>query len=69
MQGKHGRDITVEYLADMGYADIVIKETMRLAAIVSILPKRALTTFEMGGYTIPKVGHICMHARSETEHV
>ena len=56
--------MTVEYLADMSYAELVIKETLRLAAIISTLPKRALTTFEMGGYTIPKVATY-LHASSE----
>ena len=45
----------------MSYAELVIKETLRLAAIISTLPKRALTTFEMGGYTIPKVS-TCLNA-------
>ena len=55
VEGKHGSSITPQYLADMQYADATIKEVLRLAAIINIVPKRALTTFELCGYTIPKV--------------
>ena len=39
----------------MPYTDAAIKEALRLGAIINIVPKRALKTFEIGGYTIPKV--------------
>jgi hypothetical protein len=39
----------------MPYADATIKEALRLGAVINIVPKRALKTFEIGGYTIPKV--------------
>jgi hypothetical protein len=55
VERKHGRNITPEYLADMQYADATIKEVLRLAVIISTVPKRALTTFELCGYTIPEV--------------
>ena len=56
VQSKHGRNITPEYLADMQVADATIKEVLRLAVIINTVPKRALTTFELCGYTIPEVG-------------
>jgi len=55
VESKHGRSITPEYLADMQYADATIKEVLRLAVIINTVPKRALTTFELCGYTIPEV--------------
>lgn len=55
MEREHGRNITPEYLADMQYADATIKEVLRLAVIINAVPKRALTTFELCGYTIPEV--------------
>lgn len=61
LQEKYGSSMTAEYLADMRYADVTIKECLRLAAIISTVPKRALTTFELGGFTIPKV---CNHLPS-----
>jgi len=39
----------------MQYADATIKEVLRLAVIINTVPKRALTTFELCGYTIPEV--------------
>ena len=39
----------------MPYADAATQEALRLAAVVPISSKVALKTFELGGYTIPKV--------------
>ena len=52
---KHGRTITADYLAEMSYADMTVRETLRLAMVVAALPRRAQDTFEIGGYTVPKV--------------
>ena len=57
--GKHGKTITAAYLADMPYAEMTIKETLRLAVVINGLVRRAQTTFECGGYTVPKVGASC----------
>lgn len=60
---ERGAKLNADALKIMPYTDAVIKEAMRLGAIVNIVPKRALKTFEIGGYTIPKVAnkgrHIC----------
>ena len=39
----------------MPYADAATQEALRIAAIVPISPRIALKTFELAGYTIPKV--------------
>ncbi len=49
-----GNKLNKDTLAIMPYADATIKEGLRLGAIINIVPKRALKTFEIGGYTIPK---------------
>ncbi len=54
----------MDTLAIMPYADATIKEALRLGAIINIVPKRALKTFEIGGYTIPKVEPDCLHITS-----
>lgn len=61
VEGKNGKSITPQYLADMQYGDATVKEVLRLAAIINNIPKRALTTFELCGYTIPEVCAVEMH--------
>lgn len=51
---ERGSKICGDTLAIMPYMDATIKEALRLGAIINIVPKRALKTFEIGGYTIPK---------------
>ena len=51
---ERGTKLSRDTLAIMPYADATIKEALRLGAIINIVPKRALKTFEIGGYTIPK---------------
>lgn len=51
---ERGTKMSRDTLAIMPYADATIKEALRLGAIINIVPKRALKTFEIGGYTIPK---------------
>lgn len=60
---ERGSKLCGDTLAIMPYADATIKEALRLGAIINIVPKRALKTFEIGGYTIPKVS-LCSHAAS-----
>jgi len=52
---ERGSKLNKDTLAIMPYADATIKEALRLGAVINIVPKRALKTFEIGGYTIPKV--------------
>ena len=52
---ERGSKLNMDTLAIMPYADATIKEALRLGAVINIVPKRALKTFEIGGYTIPKV--------------
>lgn len=52
---ERGAKVNQDSLRIMPYTDAVIKEALRLGAIINIVPKRALKTFEIGGYTIPKV--------------
>ena len=47
--------MTADCLADMPYAEMTTRETLRLAVVITQLPRRAQTTFEVGGYTVPKV--------------
>ncbi|KAL3141117.1 hypothetical protein ABBQ38_003470 [Trebouxia sp. C0009 RCD-2024] len=51
---ERGGRLTRDTLAIMPYADATVKETLRLGAIINIVPKKALKTFEIGGFTIPK---------------
>lgn len=51
---ERGSKLNMDTLAIMPYADAT-KEALRLGAVINIVPKRALKTFEIGGYTIPKV--------------
>ena len=52
---ERGAKLNQDALKIMPYTDAVIKEALRLGAIINIVPKRALKTFEIGGYTIPEV--------------
>ena len=55
MIADHGREIDATALGMMPHADAAIKEGLRLAIIVPVTVRVALKTFELGGYTIPKV--------------
>ena len=55
---ERGSKLNKDTLAIMPYADATIKEALRLGAIINIVPKRALKTFEIGGYTIPKASPV-----------
>ena len=57
---ERGTKLSRDTLAIMPYADATIKEVLRLGAIINIVPKRALKTFEIGGYTIPKASFVPM---------
>ena len=61
---ERGSKLNKDTLAIMPYADATIKEALRLGAVINIVPKRALKTFEIGGYTIPKVLPYCLHVTS-----
>lgn len=52
---EHGKEIDNDAVASMPYAEATVKEAMRIEPIVSVLSRVALKTFEVGGYTIPKV--------------
>jgi len=51
---QHGKELNAASLGAMPYADATIKETLRYIAIVTASGRKALKTFEVGGYTIPK---------------
>ena len=55
---EHGSKLNRDILAIMPYADATVKEALRLGAIINLVPKRALKTFEIGGYTIPKASQM-----------
>ncbi len=58
---KHGKEINSTACGSMPYADATVKEVLRIETIVGEVYRRALKTFECGGYTIPKVlniGHL-----------
>lgn len=50
-----GPALDADALSKMPYADATVKEVLRCANIIAALNRRALKTFEVGGYTIPKV--------------
>ncbi|KAK9828793.1 hypothetical protein WJX72_002103 [[Myrmecia] bisecta] len=50
----HGSAITDAALRDMKYADAVIKEALRRTPIVKHLIRRAIKSFEVDGYLVPK---------------
>lgn len=52
---EHGKEIDSSAMAGMPYAEAAAKEAMRVTPIVGVLSRVALKTFELGGYTIPKV--------------
>ena len=56
----YGSSIDADAVKMMPYADAAIKEMLRLCGIAAYSPRIALKTFEIGGYTIPKVTH-CRH--------
>ncbi len=51
---QHGKEVNATSLGAMPYADATIKEALRFIAIVTAVGRKALKTFEVGGYTIPK---------------
>ncbi|DBA99082.1 hypothetical protein WJX77_010814 [Trebouxia sp. C0004] len=53
---EHGKEINSTACGRMPYADATVKEILRIQIIVVEVYRRALKTFECGGYTIPK-GH------------
>ena len=55
VMAEHGNEIDNAAVASMPYAEAAAKEAMRLTPIVSGVSRVALKTFEVGGYTIPKV--------------
>ena len=57
----YGSSIDGESLRMMPYADAAIKEMLHHCGIAAVSPKIALKTFEVGGYTIPKVGCASKH--------
>lgn len=46
--------ITAKALADMHYAEAVIKETLRLRPVAANLVRRANEAFTLGGFQVPK---------------
>ena len=52
---EHGEKVTPDAAAAMPYADAAVKEALRLSPIVAVVTRVALKTFELGGFTIPKV--------------
>ena len=50
-----GSSIDAESLRAMLYADATLKEALRILPIIPLVPRVALKTFEVGGYTVPKV--------------
>lgn len=55
MVAKHGPQIDGVSLKTMTYADVVVKEILRLHPIVGGVFRRSLQGFDLGGYHIPKV--------------
>jgi len=51
---QHGKEVNATSLGAMPYADATIKEALRFIAIVTAVGRKAIKTFEVGGYTIPK---------------
>ena len=55
----YGSSIDSESLRMMPYTDAAMKEILRLCTIIATTPRIALKTFEIDGYTIPKVCCSC----------
>ena len=51
---QHSKEFNATSLGAMPYADATIKEALRFIAIVTAVGRKALKTFKVGGYTIPK---------------
>jgi len=51
---QHGKEYNATSLGAMPYADATIKEALRFIAIVTAVGRKAIKSFEVGGYTIPK---------------
>ena len=52
---EQGEKLTPDAAAAMPYADAAVKEALRLAPIIAVVTRVALKTFELDGFTIPKV--------------
>jgi cytochrome P450 len=52
---QYGDEITPEALNAMEYTEAVVKEALRWRSSVASVFRRALKTFQVGPYTIPKV--------------
>ena len=52
---EHGDSIDSTTLAAMKYAEATVKEVLRYVSVVSATGRKVLKTFEVCGYTIPKV--------------
>ena len=51
---QHGKEFNATSRGAMPYADATIKEALRFIAIVTAVSRKAIKTFEVVGYTIPK---------------
>lgn len=51
---QHGKEFSATSLGAMPYADATIKEALRFIPIATAVGRKAVKTFEVGGYTIPK---------------
>ena len=63
---EHGEALTEAALKAMPYAEAVIREAMRHTPIVGAIPREALQDFELGGYTIRKVGDFAFQFKNKT---
>ncbi|KAF8059378.1 HISN7 [Scenedesmus sp. PABB004] len=52
LAARHGAALSGSALRDMEWADAVIRESLRLRAVVPALTRRAARDFELGGYRI-----------------
>lgn len=52
---SYGSSIDAESVKLMRYAEAAIKEAMRVQPVVPIAPRVALKSFDVCGYTVPKV--------------
>jgi cytochrome P450 len=55
-----GQAIGVEALPKLRFVDAVVRETLRLHPPAYVMAREATTTFELGGFTIPKGDQVLM---------